>query len=84
MIDDSPVHLSGFIQIFKMLADGIGAFGTVYGIGAGIMPDQEIQVVVNLREIRIHDFSRHKVGKYFLGPHIIEPLHGNQIPKPHV
>ena len=40
--------------------------------------------MVNLRETRIDDLRRHEIGKHFLGPHIVKPVHGNQVTKPHM
>ena len=48
------------------------------------MGDKKSQVVIHVRERRIHNFRRHEVGKDFLHPDVIEPLHCDQVTKPHV
>ena len=40
--------------------------------------------MVDIREERLSDASRKVVGEHFLGPHIVEPVHGHIIAKPHV
>ena len=32
----------------------------------------------------MNDLRRQEIGKYFLRPHVVEPVHRHQVPEPHV
>ena len=40
--------------------------------------------MVHTREKRFYDASCKVIGKYFLSPYVIEPIHGYKVAEPHV
>ena len=48
------------------------------------MGEQESQLVIDRRERWIHDLRGHEVRKDLLHPHIVEPLHRDEVAEPHV
>ena len=84
LINDRAVERSGFVQVGELLPNRIGAVGAVHVVGGRVVLKQEPQLVVHVRERRIHDLRRHEVGEDLLHPHVVEPLHRHQIAEPHV
>ena len=63
---------------------GLRAGRAVDVVGGGIVREQEAQLVVDVRERRVHDLRRHEVGEHLLHPHVVEPAHRDEIAEPHV
>ena len=84
VINNVAVHLPRLREVGQVLPNGIGPNSAVYRIRAGVVGYQKTKRVVYPGKQRVHDLGRHEVGKYFLGPNIVKPRHGNQVTKPHV
>ena len=84
VVNDRAVHLAGFIQVFQVLADGVGARRTIYGVSARIVAHEEIQVVIDVRELRVDNLRGHEIREDFFRPDVVEPLHGHQVAEPHM
>ena len=48
------------------------------------MSFDEIQVVIDVRELFSGNLVCHEVGEHLFSPHVIKPFHGYKVAKPHV
>ena len=78
------IDQAGIVHIVKALPDCSAALSAVLGHCGSLVGTQEIQFVIGLREERLSDGGCEIIGKYFLGPDIIEPFHRHGIPEPHM
>ena len=84
LIDDGAVEAARLVQILQLLAERMSSGGSIHRIGRRVIGDKKSKVVVHLRKRADHNFCRHEVSKNFFHPDIIEPLHCNEVAKPHV
>ena len=84
VVNDIAVERPRLVQILQVLTDRIGALRSVDDVSTGKMPDQKIEVMVDLGKARVDDLGSHEICEHFFGPHVIEPIHSHQIPEPHV
>ena len=84
VVDDRSVELPGLVEVRQVLPDRIGAGRAVHGIGCRCVPDEKVEVVVDVGEARVDDLRGHEVREHFLEPDVVEPLHRDEIAEPHV
>ena len=48
------------------------------------MGEEEPQAVVHLGERRVDDFGGQEVREHLFRPHVVEPVHGDEVAEPHV
>ncbi len=84
IVDDVVVDQAGIFQVVELLADGSGALRTVLVESGGHVDSEPLEVVVKLREQPAGEHGGKVVGKHLFGPHIVKPLHGHIVAKPHV
>ena len=84
VVDDVAVEQTGTVQVGQRLLDGVGAVGAVGGQRRHIMGLQKTDVVVHIGKLLARYLVGHEVGEHFLGPHIVEPPHGDKVAEPQV
>ena len=84
IIDDITVHQSGISQIIQSLLDRCSSICPVFCIRSRNISTHKIQAMINGRVSRFYNPDSEIVGKNFLRPYIIKPLHRHIIAKPHV
>ncbi len=83
-VDDRSVQAAGVFQVVERLPNRIRAGRTVDVVGRRMMLQEEAQLVIDVWKRRVDDLRRHEVRKHFLQPHVVEPLHRDEIAEPHV
>ena len=83
-INDSAVERSSIFEILKFLLDRIGSLAAVFAISTWMMLEHKAEVVIDVGKARMDNLGRHKVGKDFFQPYVVEPFHGYQVSEPHV
>ena len=84
VIDDVVVEQAGLVHVLQFLSDGVGSVGTVDGDGACLIGLQEVQVMVDLREVVPCDLRCHKSGEHLLDPDVFKPLQRHEVSEPQV
>ena len=80
----APYRLPASFRLSSGWRIGLAPGSAIDFVGGRVVRQQEPQVVVHLRERRVHDLRGHEVGEHFLHPHVVEPAHGDQVAEPHV
>ncbi len=84
LVDDRAVQAARLVEVVEPLADRVRALGAVDVVGGRVVRVEEPELVIDLREARVHDLRRHEVGEHLLHPDIVEPRHRHQVAEPHV
>ncbi len=77
LVDDGTIERAGLVQVVEGLADGVRALGPVDAVGAGVVREEEPEVVIDLGKRRIDDLGREEVREHLLHPDVSEPGHGD-------
>ena len=84
VVDDLPVDESGVAEVVQLLMDGVRARGEVLRKGGGEEGAQALQLMVNTGEEWLGDPGREVVGEDLLRPHVVEPVHRDEVAEPRV
>ena len=84
LVNDPSIDRARVFEVVQRLLDAMGAFRAVFPVGRGLMGEQKAEFVVDFRETGIDDLGGHEVGKDFFEPDVVEPVHGDEVAKPHV
>ena len=71
-------------MVRELLVNRVRAGGAVHCVGGRVMRKQETQLVVNPWKGRIDDLRRHEIRENLFHPDVVEPLHRDEIAKPHM
>lgn len=84
VVDDLPVDEAGVAEVVQLLVDGVRARGTVLRKGGGEEGAQALQLMVDTGEEWLGDPGREVVGEDLLRPHVVEPIHRDEVAEPRV
>ena len=84
LVNDATIKATRVFEVFEFLLNGVAALRAIFRIGSWLMPQQKAQLVIDFGKRGIDNLGSHKIGKNFLKPYVVEPVHGHQIAKPHV
>ena len=82
VVDDVSMKADRHSGDCRGLLDGVGAIGAVGAEGTHLITFQEVEVVVDVGKLLSGNLCSHEIGKHLLGPHVVEPAHGDHVAKP--
>ena len=66
------------------MPDGRASRSAVFAVGSRYVGADEVEPVVDLRELFAHDHRSEEIRENLFGPDVVEPLHRHVVAEPHV